>query len=563
VNKVVSDEPCPQCRAGGGDKTGNHLMVFEDGGKYCNRCGHTESTSTKNKNKYEADLKTVEQITALPVGGDIKERGLTNAFTELYKLRVEHNETSGEPEAYYAPVNKVGTGELLGYQKRTLPKDFTFIGNTKQPKQFIGQDLVREEGKFLIIVEGFLDTIAARQMLSMDKKSWSVVGAWSTGIEQQFRENIEWLNGFDTIVLALDQDSAGKKAIESVVGLLPVEKLKIATYSENDPCDMLSSGKYKEFVSCLSASKSYTPKGIVNAVDVLGEFLSLKDMPSVSFPKEWTNIQEKTGGARAGEIIVYSGGTGLGKSAMCDELVDHYLTNEPSTRIGILKMEHNNAVGLQSVFSVHLKRNLKKFREEFTDEELTEKWNNYFGGDRAFLIDHGFSGVGSDSGFISKLVGLIVGAKCTDIIVDHLHAVISDTESDNETVDSIMYSLQRLAQLYQVRLHVVMHLRKTGQGGKSFETGEMPSLDDLKGSGALKQVPDTIIFFARDTQEPDEVLRRVATLAVGKNRWLGDTGQADRIIYELDDNKYYEFDEEAHMESKLQDDMVHSGEIRI
>ena len=126
-----------------------------------------------------------------------------------------------------------------------------------------------------------------------------------------------------------------------------------------------------------------------------------------------------------------------------------------------------------------------------------------------------------------------------------------------------MYGLQSLAQLHQVRLHVVMHLRKTGQGGKSFETGEMPSLDDLKGSGALKQVPDTIIFFARDTQEPDDTLRRVATLAVGKNRWLGETGQADRIIYDLDKNKYFPFDADAHEEAILQDEMLAGGQLRI
>lgn len=560
MSEIIGDEPCPKCTAMGDDRTGNHLMLFSDGGKFCNRCNYTEN----NNKEEDYNLKSIEEITALPAGGDIPDRKLSSSFTELYGLRIEYDTTTRDHKAYYAPVHKVGTGDLLGYQKRTLPKDFTNLGNIKgQPLQFIGQHLARESGKFLIIVEGFLDTIAAKQMLSAQKKQWTVIGAWSTSLKKQFKENIEWLQGFDTIVLALDQDDAGSKAVKSVMGLLPPEVIKVATYSESDPCDMLIAGKSQEFVHSLNASKVYVPKGIVNALDVLPDFLNLKHIPSIPFPKEWALLNEKTDGMRSGEIIVYSGGTGLGKSALTDELADHLITNHKSTTLGILKMEHNNAVGLQSVFSVHLKRNLKKFRGDYTDEELTEKWNDYFKGDRTFLIDHGFSGVGSDSGFISKLVGLIVNAGCTDIIIDHLHAVISDVEGgrENETVDSIMYSLQRLAQMYQVRLHVVMHLRKTGQGGKSFETGEMPSLDDLKGSGALKQVPDTIIFFARDTQEEDDVLRRVATLAVGKNRWLGDTGIADKIIYELDDNKYYPFDYEAYLESKVQDEM--GGGIRI
>ena len=34
---IIGNEPCPECQKNGHDKTGNHLMVFEDGGKYCSR----------------------------------------------------------------------------------------------------------------------------------------------------------------------------------------------------------------------------------------------------------------------------------------------------------------------------------------------------------------------------------------------------------------------------------------------------------------------------------------------------------------------------------------------
>ena len=521
----------------GRDSTGNHLIHFNNGNKYCNRCGYKEII--------RKETVLIDEINNLPKGGDIPERKLLSKFTELYGLKIEHDTATGGHKAYYAPLYEVGTGELMGYQRRLLPKTFSYVGKIRgRPWQFSGQNLVRERGKFLIIVEGYLDTIAAKQMLSAERKSWSVVGVMSTSVERQVRDNIEWLNGFDTIVLALDQDTAANKSIETIVGLLPPEKIKIATYSENDPCDMLIKDKGAEFVNALTAAKGYTPKGIVNASDVLDDFLSLKDQPFVSFPPEWVSVNNKTGGMRFGEIIVYTAGTGIGKSQFCDEVVAHLLHTEPETKMGILKMEHNNAVGLQSILSVHMKANLKKYRSEFTDKELTKEWNELFGSDRAYLVDHGFSGVGSDSSFIGKLVGLIVSAGCTDIIIDHLHAVISDSGSDNEDVDSIMYSLQRLAQMYQIRLHIVMHLRKTGVGGKSFETGEMPTLDDLKGSGALKQVPDTIIAVARNTQHEDDYQRRVATLAVIKNRWLGDTGIADKLIFDPDESKYYVHDDE-------------------
>ncbi|HID36043.1 MAG TPA: toprim domain-containing protein, partial [Ghiorsea sp.] len=340
ISEICGDSPCPKCRAMGGDKTGNHLIHFENGNKFCNRCGYKEIKSTR-------EVSSIENISDMKKGGDIPERKLLSKFTELYGLRIEHNTTTGEPTAYHAPLYEVGTGKLLGYQTRILPKKFTYSGSIRgKPWQFAGQHLVRESGKFLIIVEGFLDTIAAKQMLSEQKKSWSVVGVMSTSVEKQVRENIEWLNGFETIVLALDQDSAARKAVEVIVGLLPPEKVKIAVYSENDPCDMLVKDKGAEFVHSLVSAKSYTPKGILNAADVLQDFLLLKDTPSVPFPPEWKGVQEKTGGMRPGEIIVYTAGTGIGKSQFCDEVVAHLLIREPETKICILKMEHNNAVGL-------------------------------------------------------------------------------------------------------------------------------------------------------------------------------------------------------------------------
>ena len=44
--KIIGDTACPQCRKSGGDRSGNHLMLFEDGGAYCNRCEYSEVADT-------------------------------------------------------------------------------------------------------------------------------------------------------------------------------------------------------------------------------------------------------------------------------------------------------------------------------------------------------------------------------------------------------------------------------------------------------------------------------------------------------------------------------------
>ena len=50
MSDIIGDEACPNCRSQGHDRTGNHLIIFSDGGKHCNKCGHT----VKNKG-YDKD----------------------------------------------------------------------------------------------------------------------------------------------------------------------------------------------------------------------------------------------------------------------------------------------------------------------------------------------------------------------------------------------------------------------------------------------------------------------------------------------------------------------------
>ena len=51
MSRIIGDEPCPKCREKGRDKSGNHLIVFEDGGKHCNRCGFNVRIDNKTQKR--------------------------------------------------------------------------------------------------------------------------------------------------------------------------------------------------------------------------------------------------------------------------------------------------------------------------------------------------------------------------------------------------------------------------------------------------------------------------------------------------------------------------------
>ena len=78
---------------------------------------------------------------------------------------------------------------------------------------------------------------------------------------------------------------------------------------------------------------------------------------------------------------------------------------------------------------------------------------------------------------------------------------------------------------------IISHLKKPS-GDASFEEGGVISLDDLRGSGTLKQIPDEIIALERNQQAADEYEKNKIKLRVLKNRFTGDTGIGGYLVFD-------------------------------
>ena len=83
-----------------------------------------------------------------------------------------------------------------------------------------------------------------------------------------------------------------------------------------------------------------------------------------------------------------------------------------------------------------------------------------------------------------------------------------------------------------VWIGLISHLRKAPNTAKSFESGKMPTVDDIRGSGSIKQIAFDIIAFARDTVAAEEVARNTVEIMILKCRWNGNTGPAGAAAYD-------------------------------
>jgi len=75
----------------------------------------------------------------------------------------------------------------------------------------------------------------------------------------------------------------------------------------------------------------------------------------------------------------------------------------------------------------------------------------------------------------------------------------------------------------------VSQLKKTQ---KAYEEGDRITLQDLRGSGSLASVPNTVIALERDRQNENPVVANTTTIRVLKNRLTGRAGVASCLFYD-------------------------------
>jgi twinkle protein len=149
---------------------------------------------------------------------------------------------------------------------------------------------------------------------------------------------------------------------------------------------------------------------------------------------------------------------------------------------------------------------------------------------RFYLYDH-FGSLESDN-LIAKLRYLATGCGCDFIVVDHISIAVSGIEDGDERriIDNLMTKLRSLVEQTGVGMLCVCHLKNPTGGGATYEEGKKISLNDLRGSGGIKQMSDTVIGMERDQQAEDGTCD-ISTIRVLKCRFTGDTGAADTLEY--------------------------------
>lgn len=549
-SKIVGDAACPKCREQGRDKTGNHLILFADGGAYCNRCGYTSkspvtsgdpSCSFQLQGGLEvpslptesnmSNIPTIQDVLSYPIRA-IPERGLSKETCEHFGIRVAVSPSDGTTITdHFYPVYK--KEKLSGYKARRVDsKSFYTVGDCKDAELF-GAQLLRS-GKTVFVTEGELDAASVWQVLrkfsSLPDYSPSVLsipnGAAGSGA---LARSAESLSSYEKIVFLFDQDPAGQAGLKKACHLFPGRAYYVDLPCK-DPNEMLLEGKGEDLKWLLMKPKKYQPDNIINAADLWERYKEGSNVISYPYPSEWTELNTKTYGVRPGSVVTVASGSGCGKTQFLRELKYHYhvTTDWDFADISLEESVEDSMAGLMAL---HLEKRIQLPDVEVSEDEEREAFSFLFSGRRWDMYDH-FGGMEDDSLFTKIRYYAACGKRV--IFLDHLSIIVSEYASEGgerERIDTIMTRLAKIAKEFGLIIFLVVHLKKSSGFGPSFEEGAKPSLDDLRGSGSIKQLSWDVLFLTRNQQHPSEFSANTSLLSVGKCRFTGRTGDADYLHF--------------------------------
>lgn len=337
----------------------------------------------------------------------------------------------------------------------------------------------------VLIVEGEFDLMACWQA------GFKAVVSPASG-KDSYGVWIELLDSIPKVYIAYDNDIPGKSAGMNLADRIGVDKCLEVSYGDGikDANEFFANHVREEFVPLIKEAKPYYKykfKGVGDIIDSLrvkhDNITKLTMVPFVEWEDDW--------------LAVLSGVTDSGKTSyslnIASELADK---NIPTL---IMPFER----GVRSVGKRFLQVRYNLHNKDF-QHISEEKWLSIVRNSVNLPTYFSVPNIDEFEDIVRRGKRLFNIQFC---IIDHLDYFVRGQDRFAKQADMIE-KIKTLAQELQIRFIVVHHLRKK-EGGATAD--RRPTIDDLKGSSDLYQIPEVVLLL----HKPDEGKIEVG---IGKNK---------------------------------------------
>lgn len=590
---VVGKNPCKNCIKEGRDSSGDNFYWYGDErGGHCFSCGYTEhsedfleemkesggfkSVTITNTDRNKFNEKKFDEDTLNKVLNetsptlDSKYRGLDKDICAQLGVRWKYDE-EGKVSDMYFPARYVEDGEIKisGYKIRHKPKNFFSTGYVGKVNLLGGQ--TQAVADTLVVVGGEICLVSAKQMLAPIEKKYnrqinvvtSLLGEDSTA--DCLKAQIDWVNKHKKIILALDNDDAGKKATQKCLDFLPKDKLFTANLRYKDANDYIRNKDVESYMQDAywnaSPVESYGVKGSKELLQ--GAKLRLQQ-DKVPFPEFMSDLADHFTDRSMwiGEWVNWVSGVSSGKSTVFDAwMIDWALTSP--YRQAIMSYESDwKSFGVKvaslatsrAVMKIEGKENRLKFIEE-NEDEILKLLQTEDGDDRFDFVDQ----LPKNINEAKKLITYLVKIRGVRILwIDPALDFLSLCQNKNE-YDELIIFLDNIRMTEDVTIMCALHTRKQLSSGVNASEGGEIQEEDAYGGREIIAKGTLNLTAQRNKNAQDPVEKNTMVIKIRKNRNDQVTGVTTRLYYRPKANKLYPY---SYAESKgfFMDDLNKSVE---
>ena len=504
----------------------------------CTRFEYTveraKPTAFVKHSRYGSRIMT-EGTNKIAVGGEAKtltDRKLSKATLDKYGVTLGYDSEGKILQHFYPYYDEEGT-HVATKVRIVDPKDFFISGDIKKTCLF-GQHLLPKGGKFITLCEGEIDAMSNYEMLG-----YPGIGCKSSSQAlADVKQHYDYINSFDNIIIAFDNDEAGQKAADKVARVFKAGKVKIVNINPfNDINEFLQGDKRTAWEKAWWSAASFQIDGIVAGNSLWDSISKEEKHTSVLYP--WEGLNKKLYGFRTSEMVTVTAGTGVGKTTLLKHIALWIKNNTPKdVNVGLLMLEETTretGMGLMSA-SAGIPFHLPD--ATYTPEQKKKAFDDSLGSGRFFMHDH-FGSTSIDN-IIDKVHKLATQYDCKYIILDHISIIVSDQQNGDErrALDEIATKLKTFCTNRDICLFIVCHLKRIS--GKPAEEGGQISLSDLRGTAGIGQLSNIVIGLERDIQSEDSNESNRVKVRVLKNRFSGKAGIACELEFDYANYKFVE-----------------------
>ena len=495
-------QTCPKCSAQRKNKTEKCLSVTytDDAVLYkCHNCEWAGVVYYRDKYEKKRDFKRPEvpKITKdqNPLYTYFEKRGIGAEVLKKYHIGLN------EKKQIIFPYFK--NGELVNVKYRTNlgngKKTFTQEADTE--KTLFGMDEVPEDVQTLIWVEGECDVLAFAQ-----QGIFNVVSIPQGASENKLEciENcFEFIEKFDSHIIAVDNDRAGDKLKSNLLNRLGKSKCKVVNWRQyKDANEALIGGENLQ--SYIEEAQFLNPDGIVNFYDAFDDGYRFNyESDQNYYATGWYALDEILY-LKTGYLMIVTGYPSRGKTTFVDNMLVN-LSERYGLKHLIASFESITASHYNTLLEMHCKRPLYELKQE---DLILNRDNFSFVADHFYRFDVDRIWTVDEICERAELAVKRYGVKT--LVIDPYNRLNNNyTEREDKYIGSILSKLSMLAKKLDILVIFVAHPKKP-------DDEKMPTMYSISGSGDWYNMADYGIIVHRERDQYTKKLGNAPQVCVAK-----------------------------------------------